>query len=367
MRAVAIEPIAMDETDVAIWRRLQTGDPHLSSPYLTPDWAMLVNRYRPDARVVVFHDGEEAVGFLPVQLSSGCGAMPLGGPICDYQAIISRPGAKFDGRLALEALGAPRIDFTYALADHSATRSFVRIRDDGHVVRFDEGWQGYEAERRATGSQVLKRAKKKMKKFRKDCGEVTFHPFIRDENAFATLLSWKRAQHRLTRSTDILSRAWIRYVVDAVYAETGPDFGGELFLLKVDGELAAGLFCIRAGKTLHAWYVGHNHAYDAHSPGLLLFVEAIRAAAEAGYVEMDLGAGDYQFKRSLANMSRLGGPGYIGGLNLSSAWRGLQFGLRRGMEAAPLGRLSALPGKAMRRMDVWRSMAKSAPRRRATT
>tara|TARA_R100001086_G_scaffold244868_2_gene175123 strand:- start:3426 stop:4511 length:1086 start_codon:yes stop_codon:yes gene_type:complete len=361
MQVEAIEPLALGDSDIAAWHALQASDRTLASPYLTPDWARLVNRYRPDARVVVFRENGNPVGFLPVQLSASSIALPLGGPLCDYQAIISEPGSVFDGQKAIEALGVRRIDFTCALADHSATKDHVFIEDHGHIVRFEDGWSAYETERREAGSQVLKRTRKKMNKFRRECGNISFHPFVRDDKAFETLLGWKRTQHRQTGSTDILSRAWIRYVVDAVYQEQSEEFGGELFLLRSNDELVAGLFCIRAGKTLHAWYVGHNHDFDTHSPGLILFTEAIRAAADAGFTEMDLGAGDYRFKQSLANHSRACGPGYIGAGGLSSAWRGMQFGVRQQLESRKMGRLSLLPGKAMRRLDVWRCMAKSRP------
>ena len=33
------------------------------------------------------------------------------------------------------------------------------------------------------------------------------------------------------------------------------------------------------------------------------------------------------------------------------------YGVRRAAEALPLGRMSALPGKAMRRMDLWRGLS----------
>ena len=117
------------------------------------------------------------------------------------------------------------------------------------MVRFLNGWNSYEENRRLAGSNVLKRARKKMKKLQRDFQDISFEPFIRDDDAFQKLLKWNRVQHEETHTTDVLSRAWIRYVVEAVYNETGKYFGGELFLIRVDGELAAGLFCIRAGQT----------------------------------------------------------------------------------------------------------------------
>ena len=365
MWAEALEPLSLSTADLNVWRQLQRADNRLSSPYLTPEWAQTVNKYRTDARVVIIREDDGSpVGFLPVQASSPICALPLGGPICDYQAIVSKHGTRFDSALILDALNTLRVDFSCVIGDHSATENYLCIPDQGHVVRFPDGWSAYEEKRKEAGSSVLKRARKKLNRFRREFGNVTFESFVHDDDAFQELLKWNRVQHQETQTTDVLSRAWIRYIVEAVYAERGPQFGGELFLMRAGGELAAALFCIRAGKTLHAWFVGHNHRFDAYSPGLLLFVETIKSAAEAGYHELDLGPGDYRFKKSLANFQRQVGPGYLGGTNLASAWRSLQFSLRQSMEDLPLGALSHAPGKAMRRMDVWRSMAPSSPRRR---
>jgi CelD/BcsL family acetyltransferase involved in cellulose biosynthesis len=68
---------------------------------------------------------------------------------------------------------------------------------------------------------------------------------------------------------------------------------------------------------LHAWFAAYDAAYATASPGLIVFIEAIRAAATAGYTEMDLGPGEYPFKESLANGSRPTGSGVRGCLRLS--------------------------------------------------
>ena len=101
----------------------------------------------------------------------------------------------------------------------------------------------------------------------------------------------------------------------------------------------------------------------AHSPGLIVFVEAIRAAADAGYAEMDLGPGDYAFKESLANDSRPIGAGFIAGNGLSAAFKGAQFQIRALVEGLPVGRVRHWPAKAMRRLDVARGL--SGPQNRA--
>jgi CelD/BcsL family acetyltransferase involved in cellulose biosynthesis len=117
------------------------------------------------------------------------------------------------------------------------------------------------------------------------------------------------------------------------------------------------LFCLRAEQALHAWFVAYDAEFREYSPGLLVFAEAIKAAAEQGYTEMDLGPGDYQFKESLANYGRPIGAGFVGRPGLSSAFKAAQFQMRALVESLPVGRAKQWPAKAMRRLDIARGLA----------
>ena len=94
MRVDSVQPGELADGDIAAWRDLLAADPELSSPYLTPDWAQLVARHRADVRVAVWRDDAgKAHGFLPVQRTSAYAALPAGGPVCDYQALIAAKDA----------------------------------------------------------------------------------------------------------------------------------------------------------------------------------------------------------------------------------------------------------------------------------
>ena len=363
MRVECVSPLALEVRDVARWRGALAADAELTSPYLTPDWAQLVARHRGDVSVAVFRDDQSAaVGFLPVQLSSSNGAMPVGGPICDYQAFVGPTGV--DLSLAVRELGVGRIDLTAGLANN-AVSDCLFARDAGHVVRFADGWQAWCDQRAAAGSKTISRTRKKLSKLTRDNGgDVAVESFSTDSEAFATLLRWKRAQMKRTGVTDIFEHAWIDSVVRDCFKwpAADPDFGGAMFVLRVKGQPAAVLFCLRAGRALHAWFVAHDANLAVHSPGLIVFVEAIRAAAEAGYTEMDLGPGDYAFKESLANHARPIGAGFIGRPGLSAAYKAAQFQMRALVERLPVGPAREWPAKAMRRLDIARGLAAPAYR-----
>lgn len=358
MRVDSINPMLLMDGDVAAWRQMLAADPALTSPYLTPDWAQFVARRREDTRVAIFRnaDGSPAA-FLPVQRRSSYAALPVGGPVCDYQALI---GSKdVDLSLAAKALDVGRIDFTAGLRDNAIAEHLV-TQDAGHVARFPDGWNAWCEERQTSGSKVVSRARKRLSKLIRDHdkGAVSIEPFSTDGHAFDELILWKREQMWRTGVTDIFERGWINNLVRDTFVAQADDtfFGGALFVLRVNRWPAAALFCLRARKTLHAWFVGHDQKYAEYSPGLILFAEAIKAAAEVGYTEMDLGPGDYRFKESFANYSRPIGAGFVGRPGLSSAARAAEFGVRTLVESLPVGRAREWPAKAMRRFDIARGL-----------
>jgi hypothetical protein len=84
----------------------------------------------------------EPLGFLPVQRGSSYAAMPAGGPICDYQALVAKPGISLDLSAAPRALAVGRIDLTAGIAKNAVGQQLL-TSDFGHVVRFPEGYEAW--------------------------------------------------------------------------------------------------------------------------------------------------------------------------------------------------------------------------------
>ena len=71
---------------------------------------------------------------------------------------------------------------------------------------------------------------------------------------------------------------------------------------------------------------------------------------------LDFGYGDYRFKRELSNHTEELMHGFVGVPSAATFMRQAAYGVRRAAESLPLGRMSALPGKAMRRFDLLRGL-----------
>jgi len=359
-----VAPGALSPEDRARWSALQASDPVLDTPFLSPGWALAVERAQADGRdagpsrgvrVAVLREGGEARGFFPVRVA-GQVAMPAGAPMNDYQGLVAEPGLKVDPKALISALGVQRLDFTHVLEDQPAFAPFVRGDAVAYRVETPDGFAAYAESRREAGSGVLKDIDKRRRKVEREVGPVTFGAHSRSTAAFDQLIAWKRAQYVCTRQTDIFDTPWTLRLLRELLASHDPDFGGALFTLHIGDQLAAAQFNLRGRKTLHAWIIAHDEAFERYSPGLVLFGEVLRWMDGSPYRVLDLGAGDYRFKQQLSNARQMVGHGFVGRPSPATLIRQAEYSVRAAAEALPLGKFSEYPGKAMRRLDLLRGL-----------
>lgn len=358
-----VRPQDLTPTRMDRWSELQAAQgPEFDSPFLSPHWARAVERAQVrthegvrGVRVAVARDGDRDVAFLPVQAGL-LTALPVGAPFCDYQGLVAEPGLPLSPRDLVAALGVQRLDFCHMLGASQPFTGFLRGIERSQVVEVGAGYEAYAAERRAAGVGLLKDCDKKRRKAEREIGPVTFTAFSRASGDFDQLIAWKRAQLRATGQFDIFAPGWTQRLFRDLFASRDPDFGGALFTLHIGGKLAATHMHLRGGRTIHAWMIAYDGAFERYSPGLLLFQDILRWMETTPYHRLDLGTGDYRFKRELANAAVEVGHGFVGVASPATLLRHAAYSLRQAAEALPLGGMSALPGKAMRRMDRLRGL-----------
>lgn len=354
-----LRPQYMPAEMVEVWRALQAEAPELDSPFLSPHWPRFVERAQQGVdrglRVAVMHAGGRPRGFMALR-ADGAAAMAAGAPMCDYQGVVAEAGAEIDPRRLVHALGIGRFDFSNMLAEQTAFAPYAQGRAVSWVIDVADGYEAYAAERKRAGASTLKDLDKKRRKAEREVGPVTFTAFARSQIDFDQLFAWKRDQLRATGQTDIFAFDWTRRLMRELFESREPDFGGVLYTLHVGDRLAAVHFHLRGAHVIHAWMIAHEPDLERYSPGLLLFQDILRWMDNTPYSRLDLGLGDYRFKRELANTQQQILHGYVGIPSPAAFVRGAVYGVRRAAEALPLGGLSELPGKAMRRMDQMRGL-----------
>lgn len=361
MQIDVVRPWELTAFAVERWAALQAADPALDSPFLSPHWPRAVARAQgPEAndrglRVAVFGGLKDPRGFMAARVGAFT-AMPAGAPMCDYQGLVAEPGLEIDPRQIAEAFGVGRLDFCHMLEDQALFTPLARGREDSFVIDVADGYAAYEAERKAAGVSALKDTDKKRRKVERELGPVTFTAFSRARGDLDQLTAWKQAQWQATGQTDLFAAGWPLALVRGLFTSRDPDFGGILFALHIGDKLAAAQLDIRGGRNIHSWIIGHDPAFERYSPGMLLFQDILRWMDDTPYSRLDLGAGDYRFKRELSNLKIGVTHGFIGAPSAAALMRETAYALRKAAESLPLGRVSELPGKAMRRLDLMRGL-----------
>lgn len=356
VRIEVIHPCELGTSETALWRTLQ-GEGQ-KSPYLTPDWAKMVGAVRADARVAVVSDGGGVCGFLGVQRPSRFAAMGLGAPIADYQGMVGPVDLPVTAAELCRALKVGRIDLSHVPAGQHFFAPHEAGADGSWLVDTSQGLDAYRAGLRARRGDFVRQQEKKLRKLARERGEAAFKANSKNPGHFQQMMDWKSAQLARTGQPQIWKTPWISRVLNASFEADSAYFSGVLFTLTIGDELLAANYFLRGDGVLHDWIMAHNPAYEAYSVGVMLGRMCVEWAAENGIGEVDFGPGQYQYKRQLSTHQRdLAWGSAAGVFSASGLVRRAAYAARAGLERAPQPRLAALPGKAMRRIDLLRGLA----------
>jgi len=358
LERVAID--ALSETDAAVWRRACERQSVTRSPYLGPDWPRRVAEVEgPDRRmgqVLVIRRGGEAVGFGSARVAGRVG-LPLGAPFNDYQGLVLAPDVEVSDPALCQALGVERLDFTATPAALPGLSQAIRSREPAFAIDLTQGFEAYARDRGEAGSQIVRECASRRRGLDRAHGGVKFQAASKDCRDLAQLIGWKRQQCQATGQMDVLAPDWTRDLIERLVLIPDTHLKALMFTLHVGGTLAAAHLALATPRRLHAWIIGYDASFGRYSPGNVLMMDVVQWAADQGYDSLDLGPGDVPFKRRFANRITEVGSGFVARPSLSG-WSGeAAFAARHLAEALPLGPLSDLPARAMRRWDRMRALA----------
>jgi CelD/BcsL family acetyltransferase involved in cellulose biosynthesis len=361
VRIDVLRPGELCASAIQTWRALQSAGRGWDSPFLSPCWARSVEASHGvrksgggDVRIVMLSEGGKPVAFLPAQVGRVT-ALAAGGAMTDYEGFVGDPGPDFDVVELVRALGVSRYDFSHVPAEQTPFAPYARGQSVSWVVDIADGYAAYAEQRRASAS-VLKEIDRKRRKVERELGPTRFTARSTSRADYDRLIELKRAQYRATGQTDVLAAAWTRTLLEQLSTLDQTGVCGALFTLHIGDQLAATQFHLMGETTIHTWMVAHEPELERYSPGLMLFQDILKWMDDQPFDRLDFGYGDYRFKRELSNLQRPLMHGFVGVASAAALVRQAAYGVRRAAEALPLGPISELPGKAMRRIDLIRGL-----------
>lgn len=298
-RVLVLRPDELGPSDQKMWREIRTESGAPANPFLDPLFTVAVGRVRPGARVAVLQDDGSPVGFFPYEAGVLGRGRAIGLGVSDSQGAVLRPGVRLDARRLLRVCGLASWEFDNLEAGQEAFAAHAVEELDSPVVDIGDGFEAYARRLRAQSPGFLRQTLAKERKLARQVGEVRFVYDARDPGALRALMEWKSAQYRRTGRQDRFAQGWITRLVALLGRSEDPECRGVLSVLYAADRPVAAHFGLRSRTVLSWWFPAYDRAYAKYSPGLVLQLRLLEAAAADGVEMLDLGSGPARYKESL--------------------------------------------------------------------
>ncbi len=351
MNVIVKRPSELNYAEVDAWRAFQNADPALHSPYFNVEFAWACDQVRRDTRVAVISQKGDIKGFLPFQKGPLGYALPLGGPLSDFQGLIAEAGLSFNLKEVLRAAGIGIYHFEFIPTSQHSFADTFDAEENCHTADLSKGYEHWYEDRLTDNKKSFKKYEGNARRLEKNHGTVSFEANDRDPQCFTTMLEWKSAQYHETGVFDVFSVPWTVKLLQTIGGMQNEYFTGQLSTLRVGGQLAAAHFGMKNHLAAHYWFPVYNPDFARFGVGHTLLFKLLQDHAKDKIKKVHLGIGDYRYKLQFGGTiepvcrGTATAPSF-----LSTCQHGAQL-VQRGFEALPLGPVSQMPGRAFRRLD----------------
>ncbi|MGV9884142.1 GNAT family N-acetyltransferase [Streptomyces sp. NPDC003006] len=321
------------------WHRAMDESPEYANPFLAPEFAEGVARYRGGSQVAVLRENDQPVGFFPYERNSFGVGRAIGLGLSDCQALVHRPGVTWDTEELLKACGLSVFEFDHLVEEQKPFVGHVTGTFASPVLDLTAGDGGYAHWLRGAYPGLAKTTLKKERRLGRDVGEMRFVYDERDPHVLRTLMRWKSAQYRRTGRMDRFARPWIVDLVDHLFQVREEHFTGVLSVVYAGDRPVAAHFGPTSRTVFAAWFTAYDPELRYYSPGLLMHLRMAEAAGRQGVRLMDMGRGEKEYKDWLKTRELRVGEGFATRPHPVAAahrlWRRPVRGLRNTVLAHP--------------------------------
>jgi len=340
LTAQEIHPRELTPGHEALWAQFRALDPRLAHPYFDVRFTQAAADV-PGGAVAILARGDRVVGFFPLQRRRNL-VQPLAAPMSDYHGVIAAPGEKISPQALIGAIGGALSADAWAGATVPGFQRRERM-----ATRIEGGAAALQSRLEAKNRKFWKNMKRKARRLEEEVGPTRFTWDDCAPETLDWLIAAKRAQYARTRRHDIFACGWTLDLLTALRERHGEGFGLRIASLRTaKGELMAAEASLDDNRTLHLWFPVYDPIYRRYGPGMYLTWLQLKNASDEGYIEVDFGCGDGDYKATLADVA-----GYV--------WRGstvsdrpTRTALVRLFDRRAPKRLRRLGASMSRRLDV---------------
>lgn len=317
-----IAPHELGETECSAWRRIQSSTPELANPFLAPEFTRAIGARNPDTRIAICEESGRITAFFPFHKQRRIGKA-IGRHLSDFQGLIAARDFPLNVGNLLQVCDLDVWEFQNLLPVQAKLEAYSLFKAVSPAIDLRQGYEAYRAERRAAGTEQIKKAGNLARRLEKDFGPLRFEYDNRDPGMFKTLIDWRNRDLRRHNWSDGFHSDTVNLFA-RIHAAQSPSFAGVLSTLYAGDRLAAIHLGMRSGTRLHYWVPSYEPDMAKCSPGIVLLLKIAEAAARAGVEQIDLGPGNHDYKSRLANAYVFMIRGYLYRPSFSAAIRVLR-------------------------------------------
>jgi CelD/BcsL family acetyltransferase involved in cellulose biosynthesis len=270
---------------------MQRAMPSLANPFLSPEFAMAVGRFRPGARVAVLTEGQSITGFFPFEGRRLGAGVPICGWLTPCQGVIHAPGAEWDPQELLRGCRISAWRFDNLIADQQPFKAYHSAIVASPLMDLSDGFDAYYTKVRVKSPRFCREIARRARKLEREFGELRIMADSRDTSVLRTLMAWKSEQYRQTNHVDRFEQPWLVELLDILLAARSAQLSGLLSALYAGDQLVAAQFGLRTETLLVGWFTGYETSLGKYSPGLIHIKGLAEEVATAGIRTIDMGGG----------------------------------------------------------------------------
>lgn len=290
---------------------MQQATPSLGHPFLSPEYAIAVGRFRPESRVAILTDGRRTIGFFPFEKRRLGVGVPISGWLSAYQGVVHAPGAQWDARELVRGCGLGAWQFDNLIADQAPFDPYHSTIDPAPAIDLTEGFDAYYAKLRARAHRFCRELERKSRKLGREAGELRLVCDSSDPGLLRPLAAWKSEQYRRTDHFDRFDRPWTVELLETLLAMRGDYLSGLLSAMYAGDQPVSIQFGLRAGSLLVGWFTGYDIQFNKYSPGLIQIRLMTEELAGIGVDRLHMGKGAKRYTEDLKNSDVFVGAGTV--------------------------------------------------------
>ncbi len=290
-RVHVIHPSDLGRDEITAWHGMQEATPCLANPFLTPEYAIAVGRFRPQSRVGVLTEEQSVVGFFPFEARRLGVGVPISGWLSACQGVIYEPGVRWNTRELLRGCGLSAWRFDNLIADQAVPETHQADVVSSPVIDLSGGFDAYYAQLRKRTRRFFREIERKARKLDREVGELHLEHDSGDPALLSKLISWKSAQYRQTAHVDRFGASWVPCLLHELLVTQSDCLSGMLSVLYAAEEPVSIQFGLRAGGIIVGWFTGYDHRFGKYSPGLLHIKMMTERLGALGIHTMYIGKG----------------------------------------------------------------------------